>query len=169
MTEAGRELSYPADYFRGAYLRGALGLGFAVIMYVLLPASPIVLGLVVLLGLPFALYIYQTRLRQMSQIRFDTEQIWVAGPQSVRITWAQLGSIHLAYYSTRKDGRNGWMQLKLQGGGSTLRFESDLDGFEDLASFAYSQARRLGLDLDIQTRQNMKTLLGRDIDSAHFP
>ncbi len=42
----------------------------------------------------------------------------------------------LAYYSTRRDRRDGWMQLELRAGASTIRLDSRIDGFAELVERA---------------------------------
>ena len=42
----------------------------------------------------------------------------------------------LAYYSTRRDRRDGWMQLDLRSGWSSVRLDSRIEGFAELVERA---------------------------------
>ena len=66
------------------------------------------------------------------------------------ISWNELDRMKLAYYSTRRDGRGGWMQLELRAGWSTLRVDSRIEGFTELveASAKAAEMRSLALRSD---------------------
>jgi hypothetical protein len=73
--------------------------------------------------------------------------------------------MRLKYYSTKRDGHGGWMQLRLNGPDKTLRFESSLDGFADLARRAYAAMQSRGIALDPATADNLR-LLGVRVPEA---
>jgi hypothetical protein len=64
----------------------------------------------------------------------------------------------LAYYSTRRDGRGGWMQLQLRAGSTTLRIDSHIEGFSELISAAVAAAETRGLSLDPAPSANLQAL-----------
>jgi hypothetical protein len=64
----------------------------------------------------------------------------------------------LSYYSTRRDGRGGWMQLKLRAGWSTLRVDSRVQGFPELVIASAKAAEMRGLPLDPATSANLQAL-----------
>lgn len=72
--------------------------------------------------------------------------------------WEELEEIKLSYFSTRRDGENGWMQLKLKGRGKRLRVESTITDFWDLVGICALNAKNRGLALDPSTIQNMHAL-----------
>jgi hypothetical protein len=74
------------------------------------------------------------------------------------IWWSKLDRMKLAYYSTRRDGGSGWMQLKLGAGWSTLRIDSRVEGFSELVIASAKAAEMRGLPLDPATSANLQAL-----------
>jgi hypothetical protein len=74
------------------------------------------------------------------------------------IWWSKLDRMKLSYYSTRRDGRGGWMQLKLGAGWSTVRIDSRIEGFTELVSASAKAAEMRGLSLDPATSANLQAL-----------
>jgi chloramphenicol 3-O-phosphotransferase len=70
-----------------------------------------------------------------------------------------LRSLQLEYYSTRADREGGWMQLKLRDATRTIRIDSELDGFADLAGRCAREAALRGHALDAATAANLKVLV----------
>ena len=67
-----------------------------------------------------------------------------AGPLGAAIRWVGSTRIKLAYYSTRRDRRDGWMQLELRAGSSRIRLDSRIDGFAQLVGRAAQAAAACG-------------------------
>ncbi len=154
------ECRYPEKYFQRSYLRVAVVCAFAIGAWLIMPAST---WLMVCLGIVLALvtvYAIQTYLRQRSVIRLDDIGLHVAGPLSYSLRWQDLRRVRLSYYSTRRDGSEGWMQLKVVGKGRSIRIDSDLIGFETIVIEALKQADFLGLDVGSATRHNAAVLTG---------
>jgi len=114
--------------------------------------------LAVLLAL-FAAHLAATVRRARVRIEIDERGLRLL-PAGTRIAWDQLDALHLDYYSTRRDGRGGWMQLRLRAGGARLRVDSSLCGFEHLLARALFAARERGLELSPATRANAAGLHG---------
>jgi hypothetical protein len=64
----------------------------------------------------------------------------------------------LAYYSTRRDRKSGWMQLELGAGRTRLSVDSRLDGFERLVRHAVDVAGERNLELSEATAANLQAL-----------
>jgi len=79
-------------------------------------------------------------------------------PGSRRIAWSELSGLKLSYYSTRRDRREGWMQLVVQGPGDKLRFDSRLENFAHLAAHAARAASARNLPLSASTVSNLDAL-----------
>lgn len=149
---------YRASAMRGDYARAALGL--------LLTAGPLAavnagqVGTAVLGGLAllFLLFGVRTGVRQLSRYRMDENGIAVDGPIEKRLAWRDVASVGLSYYTTRRSGGEGWMQLKLKGGRVTFRIESTLDGFTEIVERSCREAVERGIDMDRATINNMKAL-----------
>ena len=130
--------AYPVGKLVPDYLRSALGTGVCLAPFAGgLSFSPgsMSFGLWVALGLAvvFALFGLRTALRQMQRFQLASDGIQVTGGWPREIVWDKLDEISLAYFSTWRNKTGGWMQLRLKGGGQTLRIESSLIGFREIA------------------------------------
>jgi hypothetical protein len=141
----GQKLGYPARALLGDYLRSGLG-----ILLTLPPALAVPLGSVAqyVLGALVALFATfgaRTLIRQSSTVAIEPVAITVSALRRTRLEWARLRSVKLNYYSTRGDRGEGWMQLTLKGtggpDGGTIRVDSSLDGFVEVARAAADAAR----------------------------
>ncbi len=158
-----RTYHYPVRALLADYLRGAIGAGAcAGPIFLVKPAAPVasILGAVALL---FLVYFARTVCRQLTLIELDETGIRARGPLGAPIRWEDLRSLRLDYYSTRSDpeGRTihgGWMQLRLRDAKRTIRIDSEVDGFVELAAAVAAEARRHGADLDASTRANLDLL-----------
>jgi hypothetical protein len=157
----------------GAYAGGAAGfavtiglLGFAQL------AMPVAWAVAAAAAL-FLVYFVRTVCRQMTRIELDETGIRARGPLARAIRWDSLRSLRLDYYSTRRDAewrtmQGGWMQLRLRDGRQTIRVDSELEGFGELASLAAGEAARRGLALDAATAHNLEALgaVGADLRTS---
>jgi hypothetical protein len=158
-----RTFRYPVRALLADYLRGAIGAcACAGPIFLVKPASAIasILGAAALL---FLVYFARTVCRQLTHIELDETGIRAKGPLGAAIRWEDLRSLRLDYYSTRRDpeGRTmhgGWMQLRLRDAQRTIRIDSEVDGFVELAAAAAAEARRRGAALDESTRVNLALL-----------
>ncbi|HYC05896.1 MAG TPA: hypothetical protein VED40_21570 [Azospirillaceae bacterium] len=159
MTELpGRDLRYPADALRGDHLRALAGLALTAGPFLLTTPHPLLAVPLALAAALFAAYEARTLLRQATTYRLDVEGIAARGPFGKPIKWAELSDVKLDYYSTRKDRKEGWMQLTLTGGGKRLALESSLDGFDRVAALAAEAATENRLRLSERTRDNFVSL-----------
>ena len=87
----------------------------------------------------------------------DTE-LRAYGLRHSTIQWAELDQMRLAYYSTRRDRRSGWMQLDLGAGGAKVRLDSRIEGFDQVVRRAAAVASERGLALSEATWANLQAL-----------
>ena len=144
------------------YAGGGIGLALSLgLLAIVHPATPVAWVLAAAAAL-FLVYFGRTVCRQLTHIELDDDGIRVKGPAFLRLSaairWEDLRSLRLDYFSTRRDGEGGWMQLKLRDARHTIRIDSELAGFADLVRAAALQARRSGADLDAATRANLSVL-----------
>ena len=66
--------------------------------------------------------------------------------------------MRLKYFSTRRDGSHGWMQLVLKGPSAKIRIESTLGGFADIVERAARTASNEDLFVSSTTLGNLKLL-----------
>jgi hypothetical protein len=150
---------YPARALAADYLRASIGSGLTLGPLALAqPAAPVAWALAAA-GALFLVYFARTVCRQVTRIEVDETGIRTRGPLGADIRWGDLRSLRLAYYSTRRDREEGWMQLKLGDAQHTIRIDSDLERFAELVRVAAARAERAGLELDQATRGNLSALV----------
>lgn len=149
---------YPPRALAADYLGASLGVGLMLAPLALVqPAAPVAWALTAGAAL-FLVYFARTVCRQLTRIELDEAGIRTRGPLGADIRWGNLRSLRLAYYSTRRDREEGWMQLKLRDARHTIRIDSDLERFAELARAAAASAEAAGLELDPATRSNLSAL-----------
>ncbi|MBM3555160.1 MAG: hypothetical protein FJX47_06360 [Alphaproteobacteria bacterium] len=153
---------YPLSSLRLDYLRSVLGLGLTGAP--LLLASPGFAMMVTLgsLAALFGAFGVRTALRQATAIEVSDSGIRSMGPMGSAMGWEDIVGLRLHYFSMRRGkdakGSGGWMQATLRAGRRTIRFDSDLDGFETVIGRVHAEALSRGLALDPATRHNLGAL-----------
>ncbi len=150
--------AYPSEAMLGDYLRA--GAGFvpsATVLAIASPGAPAAAVLACLAGL-FALFGLRTALRHGTRVDLTETALHASGPFGGSIAWRELDYMKLAYYSTRRDRRDGWMQLELRGGGSSICLDSRLEGFGSLVERAAQAAACRGVALSAATAANLEAL-----------
>jgi hypothetical protein len=139
------------------YARAALGVGCtgAPVLLADLPALATT-ALSALVAI-FGLFAMQVGLKHRTRILMNDQGIR-ALPLGRLLDWNRLSRMSLAYFSVRRDGREGWMELKLTGDRGTLRIDSRLEGFADVVRRAVSAAGGASLHLDPTTLSNLSAL-----------
>jgi hypothetical protein len=156
------EYRYPRRTLTGDFARAGLGLLITVGPALTIPAtSPtqLILGPLALLFLAFGVRTWQ---RSVAVIAVTARDISLSAPWRARLAWHNLKAVRLNYYATRFDRSGGWMQLMLkgQGGpdGATIRLDSTLEGFNDIARHVATVARAARIPLSEATRNNFGAL-----------
>jgi hypothetical protein len=150
--------TYPPSALVGDYLRAAAG--FFPTIAVLASAPVGLVGGTILGGFAvlFAVFGIRTALRHCTSIEVTGAALQSSGLLQTSIWWSELDRMKLSYYSTRRDGHSGWMQLKLGAGWSTLRIDSRIEGFSELVMASAKAAELRGLSLDPATSANLQAL-----------
>jgi hypothetical protein len=150
--------AYPASAMLGDYARAAAGLLPILAILAIAPLGSV--GATVLGGFAalFAVFGIRTALRHATQVELTQEAVQASGLLRASISLTDLDGMKLAYYSTRRDRRNGWMQLELRSGSSTLRLDSRIEGFTQLVQVSARAAERCGLSLNLATLANLEAL-----------
>lgn len=149
---------YPVSAMAGDYLRAAAGLVPTVL--ILSTVSVGIVAAVVLGGFAaiFGAFAVRTALRHLTTLEIDDHELRAAGLRPVTIAWDRLDRMKLAFYSTRRDRKSGWMQLQLGAGTARLSLDSRLDGFDRLVRCAASAAGECGVELSEATAANLQAL-----------
>ena len=106
----------------------------------------------------FAVYGFNTVMRHLGTVTCDGTAISVSAPFKRAVAWSEISDVRLRYFSTRRDGRKGWMQLVVKSPATSIRIESTLAGFADIVSIAVKAANKKGIDLSPTTLGNIEVL-----------
>lgn len=152
------EHRYPAHTMRAAYIRAAAGLFLTAGPLVLARPGTVISLILAALAVLFLVYGVRNWIRHLTMIRLDDGRISAVGPFPLDIGWQNLAAVTLNYYTTKRDGKGGWLQLNLKGTGRTMRIESTIEGFAGIVERAVREAERRGVELSPATRSNLKPL-----------
>jgi hypothetical protein len=150
--------SYPPSAVIGDYCRAAAGFVPAAAILATAHLGPVAASLIGALAALFAVFGLKTWLRQTTRVELSEERLHAAGPLGVTILWDELDRLNLAFYSTRRDRRDGWMQLKMRAGRANFSLDSRIEGFEALVERAARAAASRRLALSAATLQNLQSL-----------
>ncbi len=148
-------------------MRAGAGITVTAVPLLLLGPSSVIVSLLGCLFCLFVLYGLRAFDRKIAKICISEKKIWIAGIQTKAIEWETLEALNLAYFSTRRDGEKGWMQLKLKGRGVRLKIESTVADFEDLVEICVAIATERQVSLDMTTRRNLE-ILGVSADASRM-
>ncbi|MBM3489688.1 MAG: hypothetical protein FJX68_04445 [Alphaproteobacteria bacterium] len=150
--------AYPFRALLADYGRAVCGLALTVLP---LLTEEVVPGLAyALAGLAsvFAAFGLRTGLRHAGRLELSATGLRWNGPLAKTIAWNELSSVDLRYFSTRRDRGQGWMQLDLRGSRGTIRLESTLEGFSQVAARCFEVARERQLPLREAALTNLRSL-----------
>ena len=152
--------SYPLTSLYGDYIRSLIGLVFMGVPFFFSIGNmfmSVVLGGLTLLFLFFGI---RTAIRHFSVIETSLEGIATIGPLGRRIAWSEITKVDLKYFSTTRDRKNkdGWMQLKICGNAGCLKMESNLTGFERIATQTANASFANGAEMNETTVENFTAM-----------
>ena len=150
--------AYPPTAALADYLRCGAGLLFAAVPLAAIKTTPAVSAILVLILGVFSVYALRTLVSQFTRIEVDEDCIKTRGLTPKSLPWRDINDLKLSYYSTRRDGTGGWLQLKLTGNGRRLNLDSRIGGFDIVATRAAAAATRNGAEFDFATRHNFQAL-----------
>jgi len=157
---------YPTSALLADYGRAGVGVALTGGPVLFLDPAPTFGWCLAAVALVFAAFGARTVVRHMTSYELDDAGLTARGPISSRIDWSELEAINLRFFSTKRDRKDGWMQLDLKGGGRRIRVDSTLDDFNLIAARAVEAADRRGLPLAEATRGN---LAGMGLRAADAP
>jgi hypothetical protein len=149
---------YPTSALLGDYARAAAGLVPSAAILTTVPIGAVAATILGGFAALFAVFGIRTAFRHGTQIEATEAALSASGLRRVSICWSELDRIKLVYYSTRRDRRDGWLQLELRSGSSTLRLDSRIEGFKDLVQASARAAESRGLSFSPATSTNLQAL-----------
>jgi len=150
--------AYPTSAMCGDYLRAAAGFVPTAAILVTLPVGAVTATVLGGFAALFAVFGARTLFRHGTRFEMTRSALLASGLRRTSIAWCELDNMRLAYYSTRRDRRDGWMQLELRSGWKKIRLDSRIDGFAELVSNSADAARTRGLTLNAATLTNLAAL-----------
>jgi len=153
-----RTCRYPPSALFADCARGVGGMAFAGgLLLVVTPERPIAWISAAALAL-FLVYFARAVVRHLTRIEWSEGGIVARGPFGRVVSWDELNSMKLRHYTTKSDRTGGWMQLDLGTRHASIRVDSRLECFAEIARAAAGQALRRGHSLDEATRFNLRAL-----------
>ena len=150
--------AYPTSAMYGDYLRAAAGFVPTAAILTTMPVGVVTATVLSSFGAIFAVFGVRTLVRHGTRFDLTESALQASGLRRTSIAWAELDRMTLAYYSTRRDRRDGWMQLELRSGWKKVRLDSRIEGFAELVGESASAARSRGLTLNAATLANLAAL-----------
>ena len=149
---------YPTSAMVGDYLRAAAGLVPSSVLFATVPIGAVAGTVLGGFAAVFAVFGLRTALRHGTRIEMTDRELRADGVRRCVIAWTELDRLKLAYYSTRRDRKSGWMQLELVAGGAKLELDSRIEGFDRLVRRAAEAALERGVPLSDATIANLEAL-----------
>ena len=150
--------AYPTSAMYGDYLRSAAGFIPTAAVLAIMPVGVVAVTVLGGFATLFVVFGVRTILRHGTRFEITKSALRATGLRRTSIAWGQLDRMTLAYYSTRRDRRDGWMQLELRSGWTRVRLDSRIEGFTELVDEAARAARCRGLTLNAATLANLSAL-----------
>ena len=156
------ELRYPFSALVWDYARGIAGTVLCFVILVTIEWHNQLPWLFVGLTVLFAIYTMTTIAKNVARFRVSEEGIECGGFRRQSIRWGDLSELALRYYPTSRSRKKGWMTLTLKANGSpgqaSLKIESNLPGFTEIATRAAWAAKENKLMVDRVTADNLAAL-----------
>tara|TARA_R110002096_G_scaffold280581_1_gene474686 strand:- start:448 stop:960 length:513 start_codon:yes stop_codon:yes gene_type:complete len=159
MTCTEARFHYPLGNLWPDYLRAGLGFGLTMIPMPYAVGGNILVMLIVfgLAGL-FASFGISTFIRQKSTVAISDQGIWIEGPRAKALEWNDVAEVDLRFFSTRKERDKGWLQMKISGGGTTIKADSNLNDFDSLLRNVVTAITRHDLSVSPIGRENFASM-----------
>ena len=149
---------YPSSAMVGDYLRAAAGLVPTGVLFATVPIGTVAATVLGMFAAIFGVFGLRTVLRHGTSIEMTDDGLRTHGVSNRTIRWAELDRMKLAYYSTRRDRRAGWMQLELVASGTKVSLDSRIAGFDQVVRRAADAAAARGIELKEATAANLESL-----------
>ena len=160
MTDQIREFGWPAKNLAADYIRGALGVVFALLCAFLAPSGSWWQIVLILLLFLFLAFLSDVLIRHGTRIRLTPEGLVRRRPLwgEDRVPWDEIQSLDVRFYPSRRDRTEGWMNAKVKGPRGAISLDDGMDGFEDVLDRAMLALETRGLGMNEATAANLASL-----------
>ena len=158
---------YPQRTLIGDYVRSAVGLGVGLGVLIVVPPTVVIVAIFGSITVLFLIFGFRTVQRHRVRVAVTSDGIWTAGLVTRSIPWQALDQLTLRYYGSRRqrrEGRGGFFQLTLRGGGVSIRLESSIERFDEIVRQAAIAVQDNGVSVDPASAGNLLDL-GVDSDA----
>lgn len=157
-----KRMYYPAARLWPDYLRAGTGLAISLGLLLFTELQSVIFMILAGLSLLFLWLGVATVVRQQVEIRIDADGMmrqcrWGLG-RELSLSWGEIKTVDVRYFSTRRDGSQGWLQMTVRGDRGVVRIDSDLDGFPELVGRTMKAAEENGIAIDDASRFNAARL-----------
>jgi hypothetical protein len=149
---------YPASALVADYGRAGVGFALTGLPVLFLDPAPAFAWCLGVLAVVFAAFGARTALRQFTSYELSDDGLVARGPWPGRIAWNEIEAVKLRFFSTKRDRKQGWMQLDLKAAHGRIRVDSTLEDFHLIARRAVDAAQARGVPLPDATRGNLTGL-----------
>ena len=149
---------YPSSAMVGDYMRAAAGLVPTGVLFATVPIGTVAGTILGGFAAIFGVFALRTLMRHGTSLEMTDTELRTHGVSHRTIRWAELDRMRLAYYSTRRDRRAGWMQLQLGASGVKVNLDSRIAGFDQVVRRAAFAAAERGIALNEATIANLEAL-----------
>jgi hypothetical protein len=153
-----RSYRYSRATIARAYVRSAVGLVVTLGPLVALRPSAFLSGVLLVGAALFLTYLAWSIALHTRSIVLDEAGMRAEGLFGASIGWDALRTVHLNYYTTRNDRSQGWIELDVRGARGTIRLESHLAGFDEIAACVIREAVARDCPLDDRTLTHLAVL-----------
>lgn len=154
------ELKWPAKKLAGDYVRGVLGVVFALLCALLAPPGSWWQILLVLLLFLFLTFLSDVLIRHGTRIAMTRVGLIRRRPLwgEDRVNWDAIEGLDVRFYPSRRDRTAGWMTAKIKGPQGSISMDDAMTGFEDVMDRAMQALEARGLGLNEATSANLASL-----------
>jgi hypothetical protein len=156
---------YPTSALLADYGRAGVGFALTGLPVLLLQPAPTFAWCLGILAAVFAAFGARTAIRHVTRYELDKAGLAARGPWPGLVTWDGLQAVQLRYFSTKRDRKDGWMQLDMRSESGRLRIDSTLEDFHLVARRAVEAAGARGVPLTDATMGNLSGLGIRPADT----
>lgn len=149
---------YPSETLIGDYMRAGLGLLLTVPPLLWMePGTAIALSLFLVAGICLY-FVARTFDRNRTVVSLEDDTITVTSLRKATIRWDEMARMSLAYYATKRDKSDGWLEITIKDAQATIKLDSRLQHFGAIVVKAARVARERGIPLNQITLSNLRAL-----------